>query len=43
MDNHAMFLTCPAYMDNDGATRCGLPAGPLNANIPPAQSAAVGR
>ena len=21
-----MFLNCPAYMDNDGATRCGLPA-----------------
>lgn len=21
-----MFLNCPAYMDDDGATRCGLPA-----------------
>lgn len=21
-----MFLDCPAYMDADGATRCGLPA-----------------
>lgn len=21
-----MFLNCPAYMDNDGVTRCGLPA-----------------
>jgi hypothetical protein len=21
-----MFLNCPAYMDHDGATRCGLPA-----------------
>jgi len=26
LDIHAMFLTCPAYMDNDGTTRCGLPA-----------------
>jgi hypothetical protein len=26
MDSHAMFLNCPAYMDKDGATRCGLPA-----------------
>ena len=26
MDSHAMFLNCPAYMDNDGVTRCGLPA-----------------
>jgi hypothetical protein len=26
MDTHAMFLNCPAYMDHDGATRCGLPA-----------------
>ena len=25
MDSHAMFLNCPAYMDKDGATRCGLP------------------
>jgi hypothetical protein len=21
-----MFLDCPAYLDDDGATRCGLPA-----------------
>ena len=21
-----MFLDCPAYLDNDGAVRCGLPA-----------------
>jgi len=21
-----MFLNCPAYLDNDGAARCGLPA-----------------
>ena len=21
-----MFLDCPAYMDSDGTTRCGLPA-----------------
>jgi hypothetical protein len=21
-----MFLICPAYLDNDGARRCGLPA-----------------
>ena len=26
MDSHAMFLNCPAYMDKDGGTRCGLPA-----------------
>ncbi len=26
MDRHATFLNCPAYMDNDGAKRCGLPA-----------------
>jgi hypothetical protein len=26
MDSHAMFLNCPGYVDNDGATRCGLPA-----------------
>ena len=26
MDSHAMFLNCPAHMDNDGATRCRLPA-----------------
>jgi hypothetical protein len=26
MDSHAMFLNCPAYMDNHGAARCGLPA-----------------
>jgi hypothetical protein len=26
MDSHATFLNCPAYMDKDGATRCGLPA-----------------
>lgn len=26
MDSHAMFLNCPAYVDKDGATRCGLPA-----------------
>jgi hypothetical protein len=26
MDSHTMFLNCPAYMDKDGAARCGLPA-----------------
>ena len=26
MDSHATFLNCTAYMDKDGATRCGLPA-----------------
>ena len=26
MDSQAMFLNCPAYMDKDGGTRCGLPA-----------------
>lgn len=26
MDASMMFLDCPAYMDRNGATRCGLPA-----------------
>jgi hypothetical protein len=26
MDGQAMFLNCPAYLDSDGAARCGLPA-----------------
>jgi hypothetical protein len=26
MEDQAMFLTCPAYLDRDGAARCGLPA-----------------
>ena len=26
MDSFLMFLNCPAYMDKDGASRCGLPA-----------------
>jgi hypothetical protein len=26
MDSYLMFLNCPAYMDNTGAARCGLPA-----------------
>jgi hypothetical protein len=26
MDSDEMFLDCPAYMDAQGATRCGLPA-----------------
>jgi hypothetical protein len=26
MDSHMMFLNCPAYMDNNRASRCGLPA-----------------
>jgi hypothetical protein len=26
MENHMMFLDCPAYLDEDGAQRCGLPA-----------------
>jgi hypothetical protein len=26
MDNQAMFLDCPAYLGDDGAVRCGLPA-----------------
>jgi hypothetical protein len=25
MESQAMFLNCPAYLDNDGAARCGLP------------------
>ena len=26
MDSQATFLNCPAYLDSDGAARCGLPA-----------------
>jgi hypothetical protein len=26
MEAHMMFLDCPAYLDHDGALRCGLPA-----------------
>ena len=26
MKMSVMFLDCPAYMDDDGAVRCGLPA-----------------
>jgi len=26
MQTNVMFLDCPAYMDHDGADRCGLPA-----------------
>jgi hypothetical protein len=26
MDSQAMFLDCPAYLDSQGAARCGLPA-----------------
>jgi hypothetical protein len=26
MQISVMFLDCPAYMDDDGAVRCGLPA-----------------
>ncbi len=26
MESHLMFLDCPAYMDDHGAARCGLPA-----------------
>jgi hypothetical protein len=26
MNNSVMFLDCPAYMNGDGAARCGLPA-----------------
>jgi hypothetical protein len=26
MESHAVFINCPAYLDNDGALRCGLPA-----------------
>ena len=25
MESQAMFLNCPAYLDNGGAARCGLP------------------
>jgi hypothetical protein len=26
MESQAMFLNCPAYLDNGGAARCGQPA-----------------
>jgi hypothetical protein len=26
MESQAMFLDCPAYLDEEGAVRCGLPA-----------------
>src|SRR5258708_17890688 len=26
MESHMMFLDCPAYLDEEGAVRCGLPA-----------------
>jgi hypothetical protein len=26
MHTEVMFLDCPAYIDRDGSTRCGLPA-----------------
>jgi hypothetical protein len=26
VERQPVFLNCPAYLDNDGATRCGLPA-----------------
>jgi hypothetical protein len=26
MDREIMFLDCPAYLDDEGAARCGLPA-----------------
>ncbi len=26
MEDQTMFLVCPAYLDTDGARRCGLPA-----------------
>ena len=26
MEGQAIFLDCPAYLDNRGAARCGLPA-----------------
>jgi hypothetical protein len=26
-ENQMMFLDCPAYLDEDGTQRCGLPAG----------------
>ncbi len=26
MESQAMFLTCPACLDQEGAARCGLPA-----------------
>jgi hypothetical protein len=26
VERQPVFLDCPAYLDNDGATRCGLPA-----------------
>jgi hypothetical protein len=42
-----MFLNCPAYMDNDGVTRCGLPAEAgyryiLNSTDGPLENAKIG-
>lgn len=41
-----MFLNCPAYTDNGGATRCGLPAEveyryALNSSDGPLESAKI--
>jgi len=41
-----MFLDCPAYLDRDGAVRCGLPAEverqyTMSSNDGPAESAKI--
>jgi len=46
MDSRPMFLICPAYLDNDGARRCGLPAEvqvryPMDSTGGPLQSAKI--
>src|SRR4029077_20226533 len=46
MDSYLMFLNCPAYMDNNGAARCGLPAEvhyryTMNATDGPLESAKI--
>jgi hypothetical protein len=46
MDSHVMFLNCPAYMDKDGGTRCGLPAAveyryTMNSTDGPLESAKI--
>jgi hypothetical protein len=46
MQANIMFLDCPAYMDDDGAARCGLPAaveywGTVESSSGPLESAKI--
>jgi len=47
MDSGLMFLDCPAYLDEEGAVRCGLPAEvrsrfTMNSTGGPLESAMIG-